>query len=214
MEAEASPESRSKAPPTLSPVTVWNFIETHRRTLPSRIDKSLMNTLAGGDRPKMLWALEFLGLIEPSGKPTTLFARLQAADSDEAEVKRAWADALEGAYPLMFKGFDLSSATQAQIDERFKEEFKIQGDTVRKAGSFFLALARNAGIPLSTYVKGTRPRGGRPPGTRRSTTTRHNTPKPSPAPPSDGGSSRTIDLRSGGGSITLSVSIDPMVGGR
>jgi hypothetical protein len=128
-----------------------------------------MGSMAGGDQPKVLKALEFLNLIESNGKPREFFERLRDAKDEESEVKRTWADIVETAYPFMFGEFSLGTATQAQIEEKFKEEFKIQGDTIRKAVAFFLALCRNAGIPLSTYVKQTRV-GGRRPGTRRANT--------------------------------------------
>jgi hypothetical protein len=209
------PRDKAKTPPSMSPVTLTNFVETHRRTLPSRIDRSLMKSVAGSDQAKILGALEFLDLIQSNGTPTPKFEALRQAGEDEAEVKRAWSSTVEGAFPLMFQGFDLTTATQAMIDERSREEFSISGDTVRKAVAFFLALCRYANIPLSSYVKATRVRSGRPPGAPRRTTPR---PKPSdtkPKPPEERvrddngetGETKTISLRSGAGTIKLTVSV-------
>jgi len=157
MDTEGTQEARAKVPPTMSPVTFSNFIETHRRTLPSRIDRSLMKSNSGTDQPRILSGLQFMDLTDTAGKPTAKFERMR--DTEGEDFKGVWAEVLQAAYPSLFHGFDLTKATQGQIEERFREEYKISGDTVRKAVAFFLALARNAGIPLSPYVKATRTRG-------------------------------------------------------
>ena len=150
----------------MSPVTFRNFTETHRRTLPGRIDRSLMKSNSGSDQPKILAGLQFIGLIEPSGKPTAKFELLRDVETDEG-LKESWQNLLQEAYPKLFQGFDLTKATQSQIEERFREEYKISGDTVRKAVAFFLALARNSGIALSPYLKTTRTRTNSPGSSRR-----------------------------------------------
>jgi hypothetical protein len=149
----------------MSPVTVANFVETHGPTLPSRIDKSMMTNLAGGDRPKLLNSLKFLGLTEPPNDvPTPLFERFR--DTDEGARASAWREVALTRYADAVEGLDLASATQAQVEERFRQAYGISGDTVRKAVAFFLALARMGNVELSTYVKKTRPRGASPSGAR------------------------------------------------
>lgn len=154
MTPEDTQDQRSKSPPTMSPVTFANFCETHRRTLPSRIDRSLMKSNSGSDQPRILSGLQFMGLTEPSGKPTPKFERLRDVEGDD--LKSAWATIIMEAYPSLFADFDLTRATQAQIEERFREEYGITGDSVRKAVAFFLALARSAGVELSPHAKPTR----------------------------------------------------------
>lgn len=140
-------------PPYLSPVTFFNFVEAHRRTLPDRIDRSLMTNLSGTDQPRILAALRFFSLISEDGKTQPAFQKLR--DLDEETLKSAWATLLRAAYPYLFDGFNLAQATQGQIEERFREQ-GIKGDTVRKGVAFFVAMARTAGIELSTYIKATR----------------------------------------------------------
>lgn len=140
-------------PPYLSPVTFYNFMEAHRRTLPDRIDRSLMTNLSGTDQPRVLSALRFFGLIAEDGKTQPTFHKLR--DLDEEALKSAWATLLRSSYPYLFEGFNLEKATQGQIEERFREQ-GIKGDTVRKGVAFFVAMARTAGIELSTYIKATR----------------------------------------------------------
>ncbi len=157
-------EKRPATPPNMSGVTLYNFVDTHRKTLPNRIDRTLMKSVAGGDQARIISALQFLKLIKEDGKPRAGFEHLRDAKTED-EVKAAWADVLREAYSDVFNALDLSSATQGQLEETFKDAYKIQGDTVRKAITFFLHLARSAGIPLSSYFKATRKRGPRTPGT-------------------------------------------------
>ena len=210
--------STERTPPNMSPVTVSNFVETHRRTLPSRIDRSLMKSIAGGDQPRILAALRFLGLTEGErDTPTALFEALRDARDDEAAVKAAWAATLRAAYEPIFTGLDLTTATQGAIDERFRDTYKIQGDTVRKAVAFFLALARNAGIPLSSYVKQTRQRGPggaakvrtprTPRGPRDGKTAPATITPPAPAETPVGTSAMVVRFKSGG-TATLYVNCD------
>jgi hypothetical protein len=129
-----------------------------------------MKSVAGGDQPRILGALQFLGLTDASGKPTQLFEKMRNAEGED--LKKLWREAVRESYSPMFEGFDLSSATQAMVDERFKEAFSVSGDTARKAIAFFLALARQAGVELGPHVKQTRVRSPRPPGAPRRSVTR------------------------------------------
>jgi hypothetical protein len=159
MTIPADPDKKPTAP-TMSPVTFERFIETHRRTLPGRIDRSVMPTMAGGDQTKIISALHFMGLTDPrTDVPTGLFARMKDAGEDAAALKAAWGDVLREAYPTAFTPpFNLMTATQGQLNENFTAAFGITGDSVRKATAFFISLARVAGIPLSGYFRQTRVR--------------------------------------------------------
>jgi len=140
-----------ETPPYLSPTTFLNFIDTHRRTLPTRIDRSMMPTLSGGDQVRILKSLTFFGLIGETGEPTEAFQKLAALDGED--LQHAWSTLLRHSYPYLFQGFNLEKATHGQIEERFREQ-GIKGDTVRKAVAFFIGLARTAELKLSPYFKG------------------------------------------------------------
>ena len=66
------------------------------------------------------------------------------------------------AYKFMADGsIDLSRATGAQVEEKFRA-YGVTGETVIKSMSFFIAACREAGVPVSAYVKlpkSTRPNG-------------------------------------------------------
>jgi len=201
-----------ETPPYFSGTTFFNFVEAHRRTQPTRIDRSIMGSIAGGDQARILKALRFFDLIDDDGHPTESFKRLRDIEGDE--IQGAWAMLLRQAYPYLFSGFNLEKATQGQLEERFREQ-GIKGDTVRKAVTFFIAMARFAGLTLSPYFKPVRQRSGR---TLKKTPVRiakkeaRADSKPPQVgdgtPESEGAASaKTIHFRSGG-TATLSVSVN------
>jgi hypothetical protein len=149
---------KENIPPYFSAVTFSNFIEAHRRTQPTRFDRSIMSNVAGGDQAKILKALRFFGLSNEEDRPTEAFQELESLDADH--MQGAWAELLRQAYPFLFSGFDLEKATHSQLEERFREQ-GIQGDTVRKAVGFFIGMARLAGVSLSPYFRAMRARGPR-----------------------------------------------------
>lgn len=144
-------QQSGNAPPYLSATTFLNFIESHRRTLPTRIDRSIMSNLSGGDQVRILRALQYFDLIDDDQHPTAAFHHL--TELDEGAMSAAWAALLRQAYPFVFQGFNLEKATQGQLEERFRDQ-GIKGETVRKAVAFFIGMARNAEIALSPYFKG------------------------------------------------------------
>jgi|GEM_PF-2372579 len=170
-------EAKKNFVPTLSPVTFERFVETHRRTLPGRIDRSVMPNMSGGDQTKIINALHFLKLThQRTDVPTTLFERMRDAKDDENSLKAVWGDVLRGAYPMAFiEPFDLLKATQGQLNENFTQAFGISGDSVRKATAFFISLARTAGLPLSGYFRQTRKRSGTKAGAERKAGAARNT---------------------------------------
>lgn len=203
-------------PPYFSGTTFFNFVEAHRRTQPTRIDRSIMGNVAGGDQAKILRALRFFDLTRESGTPTPTFEALKELEGEELQA--AWSRLLRNAYPYLFSDFNLEKATQGEIEERFREQ-GIKGDTVRKAVTFFITMARLAGLKLSPYFKATRQRGTRAtrptrraPRPSRSAGGSDNGGSASPSrtesePASQGQSAKTVTFRSGG-TATLLVSVD------
>lgn len=214
---ESGTQNGAKTPPTLSPVTFYNFADAHRRTLPNRIDKSIMSNVAGGDRQKIINSLRFMNMVTgPQDKPSAAFERLRDAGDDPEALQAAWAQNVREAYPVVFQKLDLSIATQGEIDEAFRTVYTISGDTIRKATTFFLTLCRQAGIPLSSYVKKPRPGGGARPGRpARSRPQREKTgggaptltPPATDRPPPSGASMMVVQFKSGG-SAALYVNVD------
>jgi hypothetical protein len=93
--------------------------------------------------------MRYLGLIRLDGTPTDGLRALIKAEGEER--KGLMVIMLKTNYPFLFGDFNLSGATPGQLRERF-EAAGVSGDTTRKSVSFFLAAAKDAGLPISTHL--------------------------------------------------------------
>lgn len=150
----ASPEpaqTKKPVPPYIPYRTLLNLMAGWKLHMPSRIDRSVLGTFSGGAQSAIISALRSLYLIDHDGSPMPVLEELVQAEG--AERQRMLKGRLMAAYPFMFaKGFDLTKATPAQIDERFAET-GASGDTMSKCLSFFTAMAKDAGIALTPHLK-------------------------------------------------------------
>ncbi len=143
---------KSVLPPYASFATVKNFIAAFRGTgLPSRIDKGVMSKLSGAAQSRVTLALKYLKLIKSDLSPTPALEVL-AKGTDEA-VKKQWAE-LAKSYTFVFQnGLKLDSATDQQLQERFKSVDGLSGDTINKAMTFFVLMATEGGMTISPFLK-------------------------------------------------------------
>lgn len=138
-------------PPYPAGKTFWNFIAKLKESIPSRIDRSVMRGQSGAAQATILGALRYLGLIQEDGHPTDKLTRL--VHSEGTERQAVIADILKSSYSFVFgDGFDLATASPAQLSERFKST-RATGDTVRKCINFFMSLAENGGLTISPHIK-------------------------------------------------------------
>ena len=165
-------------PPYLAFKTLKNFLETLRPGIPSRIDRSLMGTYSGTVQGQLLNTLQFLGLISADGIPSDRLNSL--VHSEGPEQQKNLSNILAERYPYLFEdGFDLQNATATHLLEQFAK-FEATGDTLRKALTFFLAAAKEAGIRISPHVRqSSGPKRGSS-RTRKPKTTPQQTPAPVP----------------------------------
>jgi hypothetical protein len=92
-----------------------------------------------------------LDLLTPSGRPTEKLRGL--VTSEGPARKKLQQEIIRSSYVFIFtSGFDLRTATTHQLEELFQQT-GASGETVRRCISFFLAAAKNAGIPFSPYLK-------------------------------------------------------------
>jgi hypothetical protein len=149
-------------PPYLGFGTLQNFLESLRQGIPSRIDRSLMQSLGGTVQKQLLHALRYLGLIGEFGLPQPRLKPLVEAEGPERE--RIWRDLLQTAYPFLYGeaagGFDLTTTTPRQLTEKFQAT-GLQGESIRKAEAFFLRGAEQAGIAISRHIPSRSYRPGR-----------------------------------------------------
>lgn len=161
--------------------------------LPDRIDRSVLRGFSGIVGTQLLSALRFFAQINGAGQPTEHLKRLVDAHGTEG-----WAAEVEGqlrrAYAPLFE-INLASASPSQFSEKFKASYPAEGDTLRKAMTFFLNATRDAKINVSPLImKGKKPRSG-------PTQRKPKTPKPASAAKSDmgqGGTGKPADNNNSG----------------
>ncbi len=126
---------------------VVGVLERLRRiNLPELIDTDLFR-IAGvseGAMGRVAYALRFLRLVEPSGRPTDRLRAIAKAPDEE------WRDLLAGvvreAYAADFARIDPSQDTQPRIMSAF-QRYEPRSQTMRMV-MLFLGLCRAAGIPV------------------------------------------------------------------
>jgi len=193
-------------PPYISYRTFSNFLTDLRsRGIPSRVDRSVMSHKSGTVQSQLLLALHYLGLVKATGHPTQRLSRLVEAEG--AERKQVVREMIQSSYDFAFdRSFGLETATSNQAQEVF-EKTGASGETVRRCIAFFLAAAKDGGIPVSPYIK---PHGRRRSASRKKGATHHKPPEatPSPLPASNqGDEAREVRLKSGG-TLRLELSVD------
>lgn len=194
-------------PPYIAHKTFINFINSLAQGLPSRVDKSIMRSLAGSTQGQLMAALRYFELIEADGKPQQTLKALVVSEGDDR--KRLMAEMVKRSYDFVFSSdLDLQTATTSQVEELFTAE-GVTGETRRKAFSFFLMLCKDGGIQLSSHIKP--PKGV--PGTRRrsqrgSAGEQVNDEKTVIINPPASGMTKTIQLKAGGGTITLTLDVN------
>jgi len=145
-------KGRKRLPPYVSYRTFLNFIERLEREMPARIDRSYWSDrLAGSTGTQLMAALRFLNLIDGDGVPSSQLRLLASAKGDKrGELLRQIATE---SYNFVLGGsFDFHIATYAQLEEVFHHNFELADDVNRKCIKFFVTLASDAGLPLSSFI--------------------------------------------------------------
>ena len=147
----AAETKKNESPPYIAFSTFLSFIKGLAKTgIPSRIDKSLLRNMSGGNQSALLAALKWFNLIDDVGVHGENLAALVAAGDDVASVLRKL---LPSAYKFMADGsIQLERATGSQVEEKFRA-YGLSGSTVVKAMAFFISACKEAQVPISAHVK-------------------------------------------------------------
>ena len=147
----ATETKKVEAPPYIAFSTFFSFINGLAKTgIPSRIDKSLLRNMSGGNQSALLAALKWFSLIDDVGAHGKPLEALVAAGDGAGAVLR---EMLPAAYKFMADGsIQLERATGSQVEEKFKA-YGLTGSTVIKAMAFFISACKEAAIPLSAHIK-------------------------------------------------------------
>jgi hypothetical protein len=178
------------------------------KPLPPQIDRSMMESKSGTDQMNLLSAMKGFGFISDDQHVNPLL--VEYTQGDEETRKAIVGRLLSANYPHQLE-ISAQNGTEKALLDSFGDDFGIQGDTRRKAMTFFLHAARYAGIPLSPHFPATRA------GSGNANRARRNTPKKkvtsaagstiaAEARPVQGGDTYRVQLRAGG-EVTLTVSV-------
>lgn len=182
--------------------TFLSSLDPFSQGVPPKIDRSLWNQ-SGFVQGLIMNAYRFFQLVDASNKPTPMFQQLVKSKDDNR--KAMIIELLETGYPEIMQ-HELSTMTPKMLDELL-EKYNVSGETKRKAGTFFLQAAKYAGASLSTFltekIRNTSPRRKRIVD-KADTEARFERQQYVPA---SSGHTRSITL-SGGGTVTLTVSVD------
>ena len=146
-------KEKKRLPPYVSYRTFRNFLDGLQvGGMPARIDRSYWgDRLSGTTGTQLISALRFLNLVDASGLPTNRLKMLVAARGPQRnELLRQVT--FEAFAPLMKAGLDPQNATYSQLEEIFHDNFNLSGDVSRKCIKFFIMLAGDAGVHLSSFI--------------------------------------------------------------
>ena len=138
-------------PPYVTYATWVRVLEDVRDRKPTRLDGSYFRDLGLSDSTGVTVkaALWFLGLVEGDGIPMDKLTELANAEGDaRVGVIRG---IIEEAYEPIVGGVDLEHATMGQVQDCFRR-FGAEGNVGHKCVTFFLALAKDAGMTLSANL--------------------------------------------------------------
>ena len=147
--------ARSKPPkrrPPYAPYERWlQLLKLLRDQSPNRVDGSVLGQIKVSQaiRSNLYSALKSLRLIDSRGNTNDTLKKLLASEGEE------YRDSLRGivakAYGPMLQGLKLQTATPDQLAELFKTKGP-KDEVGRKSMSFFVKIATEAGIPLSSQI--------------------------------------------------------------
>jgi hypothetical protein len=144
MTSDMSDPDRRPYAASANVIAVLNRART--RNLPDKINNDFLKIAQIGDAVfgRVMFALEFLGLISPDGIPTDKLRAM--ASAPEADFRELLAATIREAYADEFTRIDPGADTQAQVQDAFRRyQPKSQVD---RMVMLFLGLCREAGIPV------------------------------------------------------------------
>jgi len=131
--------------------TLTNYINSLRESsLPSQINRSVMDKTSYSGQAQLLAGMRYLGLIDTHGTPQAILA--QWVEADEANQTKIIGKILSDRYAFVFDNLDVGRASPAEVEKQFRER-GIVGSTAERAVAFFLNAADAAGVTLSPHLK-------------------------------------------------------------
>ena len=179
---EEQTEAKPASPPYIPYLTFKNFIQwLETDGIPLQFDRTAWEKkYSGSTGPQLLTGLRFLGLLKGERPTSELDCVMNAQGDDRNALLR---DTFQRSYNII-NFDDLPRATPGML-RNWLTQYGIEGDTVRKAESFFVNAAKDLDIPISNSLRKmarNRPQGTTKRSSRRDTKPSQSTP---PVPEQD-----------------------------
>ncbi len=135
-------------PPYVTYATWARVLEDVRERRPTRMDPSYYRELGLSDSTGVTVkaALSFLGLVDEDVIPRQQLLDLVSSEGDERQ--RLTRQMVQESYAPIVGGIDLERATMGHLIKAFADA-GARGNVGQKCVTFFLALAKDAGLTLS-----------------------------------------------------------------
>lgn len=142
----ADNSNQTGTPAYISYSTFKNALDLFtEKGLPSSIDASVLPTMSGSNRSALMNALRFLGLISSEDKPTDA---LRTLVKDSGGRKTTLELILKKHYPKSLN--ELANGTHISVKKNF--EYEVSDAIKSKCVNFFLALAKEVDVPISSHI--------------------------------------------------------------
>ena len=128
--------------------TFLSSLEPFSQGIPPKIDRTLWNQ-SGFVQGLIMNAYRYFHLVDVNNKPSPEFQQLVKSKNEarKAEIKKL----LEIGYPEIVMMHDLATMTPKMLDE-LMDKYNVNGETKKKAITFFLQAAKFAEMPLSSFL--------------------------------------------------------------
>ena len=142
---------RNRLPPYMTYTTWRRLLEAFHQHLPGRVDGTYLRDLGFSDSTILTikTGLYALDLVDDDHVPTERLRKLAEAQGDSQNV--VLREMVEEAYQWVLGELNLETATTGLLKEKFAK-YGADNNVGHKCVSFFLALAKDAGISLSPYL--------------------------------------------------------------
>jgi hypothetical protein len=146
-------KSKKQSPPYSTFSSYISFTNKLRETVvPNRIDSTVFGNASGSMIYSVIASLKFLNQIDDNGIPSPQFIQfVKAPDNERPELLR---EIIQQGYPTLFSGkVDLTKISAGEFDTLIRDQYDVSGSTIDKIAAFFIAAAKAAEIPISTFLE-------------------------------------------------------------
>lgn len=146
-------KSRKRLPPYVSYRTFRNFVDGLSQGMPARLDRTYWgDKWSGTNGMQSVAALRYLGLVDANLAPTDKLRQLVATRGTLRSDMLRQIASQSFAFILHSSSFNTQNGTYGQLEEMFQSSYQLTGDVTRKCTKFFIELAKDSGIPLSSFI--------------------------------------------------------------